>query len=140
MIDEAWIPCIYEICSPPGRIQMAGPLLSNVDGTEYQMMLRLPLPASKGGLRLHVDGLQIGLLGADQANYVSQISVNGMTHLKMKVMFEAKDALNAQQLKSYSFEPHNCGGYESVLGRVWCSVSAPSKLHISSVSLHCYYA
>jgi hypothetical protein len=140
MNDEAWYPCVYEVCSPPGKVMMAGPVLSNVDGTEYQMIFRLPLPARKGNMSLHVAGCQIGLLGADPGNFVSQISVNGMTHLAMKVMFQTKEPVNAQQVKALSFPAHDASGYEGVLVRVWCNVSAPSSLHITSVSLHCYYA
>ncbi|MHA2143228.1 MAG: hypothetical protein ACXADC_06645 [Candidatus Thorarchaeota archaeon] len=140
MIDQEWYPCVYEASSPPGKVMMGGPLFSNVDGNDYQMMFRLPIPARKGNMRLHVTGCQIGLLGADPANYVSQLSVNGMTHLAMKVMFEAKEPVNAQQMKTFSMAPQDASSYEAVCVRVWCSVSEPSKLHITSVSLHCYYA
>ncbi|MGY5871398.1 MAG: hypothetical protein RTV72_04055 [Candidatus Thorarchaeota archaeon] len=140
MNDEAWYPCVYELSKPPANVRMSGPLITNVDESDNQIILRLPVPLRKGHLKLHVTGVQIGLYGADSANYVSQISVNGMTHLAMKVMFEAKDAINAQQLKTYTFAPHDCSGYEAVLARVWCAISAPSKLHIASVSMKCYYA
>jgi len=140
MNDDAWYPCVFEVGTPPGKIMAGGPLLSNVDDTDTQIIFRLPLPIKKGNMSLHVAGVQIGLLGADPMNFVSQISVNGMTHLAMKVFFEATDDLTAQQLKTYQFPAHNCGGYEAVLARVWSSVSAPSKLHITSVALHCYYA
>ena len=140
MNDEARYPCVYEMCSPPGKVQMAGPLFDNVDDTNHQMSFRLPLPARKGHLRLHVNGCQIGVLDADPANYVSQLSVNGMTYAAMNVLFESKDPVNAQQLKPYSFGAHDASNFESVCVRVWCTVSAPHDLNISSVSLHCYYA
>lgn len=140
MIDQAWYPCVYELTSPPGKVVMGGPLISNADGSAFQMMFRLPLPATKANMRLHVNGCQIGLLGADPGNFVSQLSINGMTHLAMKVMFESTDPVNMQQMKTYSMAPHDCSGYDSVIVRIWCSVSAPSKLHVTSVSLNCYYA
>ncbi len=56
MNEQAWYPCVFEVPSPPGKVMMGGPLFSNVDGTPYQMMFRLPLPARKGNLRLHVSG------------------------------------------------------------------------------------
>ncbi|MHA1925648.1 MAG: hypothetical protein ACW974_07010 [Candidatus Thorarchaeota archaeon] len=140
MNEQAWYPCVYEVSTPPAKVTMAGPLFSNVDDTDYQMMFRLPLPLTKGNLRLHVIGCQIGLLGANAANYVSQISVNAMPHLAMKVMFESEEALTAQQMKAYSFAPLDVSSYEAVCVRVWCTVSVPKQLHITSVSLHCYYA
>ncbi|MFW9807813.1 MAG: hypothetical protein ACFFE6_00405 [Candidatus Thorarchaeota archaeon] len=140
MIDQAWYPCIFEISSSPGKVQMGGPLFSNVDGTAYQMMFRLPLPLKKGNLRLHVAGCQIGLLGANPSNYVSQLSINGMTHLAMKVMFESKEPVNMQQLKTYSMAPMDCGDFETVAVRVWCTVADPYQLHITTMLLNCYYA
>ncbi|MFW9975816.1 MAG: hypothetical protein ACFFDQ_11145 [Candidatus Thorarchaeota archaeon] len=140
MVDDAWIPCIFEVSSPQGRVHMAGPLISNTDDTDYQMMFRLPIPAMKGNMRLHIDGCRVGVLGADQANYVSQLSINGMTYQAMKVMFETKEPINAQNLKSYSMTPYDASTYEAVLVRIWCSVSEANKLHLSSVLLHCYYA
>ncbi len=140
MVDDAWIPCVFEVSSPQGRVHMAGPLISNIDSTDYQMMFRLPVPAIKGNMRLHIDGCRIGVFGADPANCISQLSINGMTYQAMKVMFETKEPINTKTLKSYSMPPHDASNYEAVLVRIWCSVSEASKLHISSVSLHCYYA
>jgi len=138
--DQAWYPCVFETTTGPGHVMMGGPLISNAGTQPFQMMFRLPLPVRKGNLRLHVAGCRIGLLGADPGNFVSQLSVNGMTHLAMKVMYESTEAVSAQQLKEYSMAPHDCSNYEAVLVRVWCKVNAPSKLHVTSVSLNCYYA
>jgi hypothetical protein len=139
MVDKTWIPCIFEVSSPPGRVHMAGPLISNTDDTDYQIMFRLPAPAMKDNMRLHIDGCRVGVLGADPANYVSQLSINGMTYQAMKVIFETKEPINAQNLKSYSISPHDASNYEAVLVRIWSSVSEANKLHLTSVSLHCYY-
>jgi hypothetical protein len=140
MIDQGWYPCVFESTSPAGKVTMAGPTVSNAEGTAYQMNFRLAVPLRKGNLRLHVTGCQLGVLGADPGNSVTQLSVNGMTHQAMDVMFESKEPVNMKQLKTYPMAPRDCSNFEAVCVRIWASTSVPSKLHLVSVSLNCYYA
>ena len=105
MIDEAWYPCVFEITETPGKMKMGGPLFNNVDGSPFQMMFRLPLPTRKGNMRLFVKGVNVGVIKADPANCVSQISVNGMTFEAMNVLFESTEHANMKQLKTYPFAP-----------------------------------
>jgi hypothetical protein len=139
MADEAWIPVVYETAKPPDKVQMAGPYFDNVDDTDFELMFRLPLPGIRGGQRLHIDGIKIGVFDADPANYVSKLTVYGVAFNSNDSVFVSEEPINSPQVKSHSFPATDVSNWESIMVRVWCSVSVARDLNISSVLLHCYY-
>jgi hypothetical protein len=140
MVDEAWIPAVYELASPPHKVQMAGPYFDNVDDTDFELMFRVPLPATKGGLRLHIDGVKVGVFDADPANSVLKYAINGIAYDSMEGLFVDKEPIVDRELRTRSFPAVDASKWESVMIRVWCTVSAAKDLNLSSVLVHCYYA
>ncbi|MHA2058796.1 MAG: hypothetical protein ACW979_14345 [Candidatus Thorarchaeota archaeon] len=140
MVDEAWIPAVYELAIPTDKVQMAGPYFDNVDDTDFQLMFRVPLPATKGNLKLHIDGIKVGVFDADTANNVLQYWVYGIAFDTNQSLFQDTQPIIAQELRTKRFPAIDVSKWESVMVRVWCAVTAAHDLNISSILVHCYYA
>ena len=140
MIDEAWIPAVYELAVPADKVQMAGPYFDNVDDTDFQLMFRVPLPATKGGLRLHIDGVKVGVFDADPANNVQQYTIYGIAFDKNARLYNDNQPIVAREVRTMNFPAIDASSWEAIMVRVWCAVSAPHDLNISSILVHCYYA
>lgn len=139
MVDEAWIPAVYELAKPENKVQMAGPYFDNVDDTDFELMFRVPLPATKGNLRLHIDGVRVGVFDADPANNVQKYIVYGIAYNRNEKLFNDPQPIVAPELRERRFPAAEVSSWESIMVRVWCVVSAPNDLNISSVMVHCYY-
>ncbi|MFX1331010.1 MAG: hypothetical protein ACFE9W_05615 [Promethearchaeota archaeon] len=140
MVDEAWIPAIYELAKPVSSVQMAGPYFDNVDDTDFELMFRVPLPATKGNLRLHIEGVKVGVFDADPANSVKRYTVYGVAYDKNEQLFTDDQPIVNPELRIRNFPAIDASVWESVMVRVWCEVSAAHDLNISSIMIHCHYA
>jgi hypothetical protein len=137
--DEAWIPLIYEISSPAGKAQMAGPVIANVDDTDFEILYRLPIPTLKANLRLHIDGMRIGVHTASPGNHVVKFNVSGVSYQNVDVLAQCLEPVTMKMMKTHMFSAQDVSKWESLTIRVWCSVSAPVKLGLTTAFLHCYY-
>ena len=140
MQDEAWIPCIYELAMPEGTAQMAGPVISNATDQDFQIYFRLPLPAMKGNLRLHIDGMRLGVYTADPGNHVVKFNVSGVRYDNVDVLMKVLEPVTSKMMKEHRFPAMDVSQWESVVVRAWCTVNHPVKIAISTALLHCYYA
>lgn len=139
MEDVAWFPLIFELANPSDKAQMAGPVLSNVDTEDFQVMYRLPLAGLKGNKRLHIDGAQLGVYYADPSNFVPRFHVNAISFNDVDALAKIEEPIQMKMMKTQMFPAVDVSHYESVFIRLWCTVAEPKKIAISSAMLHCYY-
>lgn len=139
MQDVVWMPMIFEAVKPAAKAQMAGPVIANVDDTDYELLFRLPLPAKKGDLRLHIDGMRLGVHTASPQNYVEKFNVNGISCQDVDVLVHDLNPVTGKELREMMFPEIDVSMWESLAMRVWCKVSAPVKLGLTTALLHCYY-
>ena len=140
MQEEAWIPLVYEISSPAGKTQMAGPVIANVDDTDFEILYRLAIPTMKGNLRLYIDGMKLGVHTADPGNYVVKFNTAGVSYQEVQMIARCLVPITTKMMKTEMFPAQDVSKWESITIRVWCSVSAPVKLGLTTAFLHCYYA
>jgi len=140
MDEVAWFPLMYELSKPANKARMSGPVLVNTDHEHFEILYRLPLPAIKGNKRLHIDGVQLGVYSADPGNHVARFHVNGLSFNGTEAIAKVEEPVTGKMMKTHMFPATDVSQHESVLIRVWCSVSAPAKLALTTAMLHCYYA
>ena len=140
MDDVAWFPLTHELTKPPGKARMSGAVLVNTDAEHFEILYRLPIPTMKGNKRLHIDGAQLGVYSADPMNYVQKFHVNRASFNDINVFAKVDEPITMKMMKTHMFPAIDVSNYESVTIRVWCSVSDPAKIALTTAMLHCYYA
>lgn len=115
-------------------------IVSNTDGTDFDMTFLCPLPTSKGALKLYITDLDIEVIDADADDYINQVYVysknNGTTQL-----FADGTNLTSIQAKNYDFGgPIDCSGYDYIFVYIINVVTTSGDLDYEFPRLTYYYA
>ena len=142
--NAAWVPCIFTTDSTDGlkRVQVdsGSGFFSNYGAITLSIRWDLPLPTTKGTLKLYVSGSRIVINDADAAAYVTQTRVYGLVKTGLTQLNADTTDYNSQDDWDDTFAAVDCSGYNSVF--VWSDIvtDATDELKIGAVLLQCYYA
>lgn len=140
--QEEWVPCIFEAATVPGKISTSTWTLRNADDTDINLSYVLPLPTKRGGQRLHISGLTVGVQDASPGNGVIKFQVRG-------VVFNQATILNGTTYEAGVFTPTNarhmfptidCSQFDVVKVVVYLECTTEKSVDISLVTARCYYA
>jgi hypothetical protein len=144
--NAVWVPCNFDGWT--GQRPDAGAVgYRNVDATNPSWQFCLPLPTSKGSLKLYCSGVKVSIFDADAAAYVDLIRVMGMdtttpftavytdtTNMTSQDEWKSDDELGAWGAAT------DMSGYGQVKVFLNIVVDAAYELDINYVSVKCYYA
>jgi len=57
--NAAWVPCVFELESVAGKVNLDSRSISNVDGTDLNQRWGITVPLVKGSLGLNITGIRI---------------------------------------------------------------------------------
>lgn len=112
---------------------------STVTGTQY-FYWRLPLPTTRGGLKLYVVGWEIGTQDADASNRIDDVHVYG-------TVYNANTGIDSygNTITTVTRTPDtwgtavDCSSYNIVQGRMDLIIATAANLNITYWNLLCYY-
>jgi hypothetical protein len=141
--NAAWYPCSTTYHNTYPIIQNANNwYFVNVADPSYQRLI-LPLPTVKGGLKLYVSGVRVGIFAGDANSYIELIEVNGLAYDGMTELDDS-GAITAgnggPELYTDTFTAVDCSPYEQVSVELTVTAAgAATDFKVSSVCLQCHY-
>lgn len=139
MTEVMWVPCVLEDVSIDTRFFMGGVNYTSPSDTDFEGLFILPLPVMKGSQRLYVSGVRVGVYDANPADYVDRVLCYASNFNDYQLLFDDNTNRNAKGSYTSEFAPVDVSRHEKVIVRLFCVVSAPEGLDISSVQIKCYY-
>jgi hypothetical protein len=155
MSQEEWVPCVFELETEPGKVASSTWTIRNIDATEtnlsYVLPLPnatetnlsyvLPLPTRRGGQRLHLSGITVGVQDASPGNSVPSFHARGITFNQSVVLEGTKHgAVGAPAKVEHNFPVIDCSVYDVVKVVVYLECTEKHGVDISFVTAKCYYA
>lgn len=139
--NSAFVPCILELEDQVGKISMAWhTAFQNVDGTNFTVMFRCPLPTVKGSLKLYVGDVRVGIQDADAGDYLDNVIVGGIVYNTVTTINSDTTNRTAANTYTYDFAPADASSYDSVALRLQVIATNAGDFNLTSVELECYYA
>lgn len=142
--NYTYVPMMFWAGTEVGKVDWINGI-SNVDGTEMYVNFYLPIPVSRGGLKLYATGHRVTLCDADTGDYITASYLVGMTSAgQTNLWTDASDYGNAADGKgtyTYANAAVDLSTYNAVLIQLWCNpLTNAGDLEIAAVELKCYYA
>ena len=140
-VDNAeWVPLMYTSNSDARAIDMsASTIIPSAAGGD-NWLFWLPLPTTKGSLKLYVSGSRVGLADADGDDFVDATAVFGHTHSTRTIINNDPTDYNTVDEHDDTFVAHDCSGYGIVGAELAVSIAAVADFNLAFVALRCYYA
>ena len=139
--NAAWIPAIYEATTEPGKVIVAAAYtISNVDDTDFWAIFRIPLPTTKGGLKLYISGYSVGILDADEGDYLSEIRLYGMVYSSATQVAVTTTDYTSSQKVEVTFGAIDMSGYDNSLVALNIVATNANDFDLMFVNVRCYYA
>ncbi len=139
--NAAMVPCILELEDQVGKIVMSWhTVFQNVDGTDFTVIFRCPLPTVKGGLKLYVGDVRVGIQDADADDYLDNVIVGGIVYNTVTTLNSGPTNRTSPNTYTYPFTPADASGYDSVALRIQVVATNAGDFNLTSVELECYYA
>lgn len=140
--QEEWVPCVFELETTPGKVASSTWTIRNVDATEANLSFVIPLPTRRGGMRLHLSGITVGVQDASPGNSVPKFHARGINYDKSTVLEPSKHLtpISAATKAQHLFAPVDCSPYEVVKVVVYLECTTPHGVDISFVTAKCHYA
>ncbi len=139
--NAAWVPCSFFSGIDRTHFEFAGSGQAyNVGADALQLTYSLPLPTTRGGLKLYVSGTEIGLFDADGANYITSRFVLGIEHNASNVIDANGGNLATIAAHQDTFTAIDCSGYKEVRMNVIGVNPNAGNLDVMHCLMRCYYA
>ena len=142
--NAEFIPCVFEIAGGIGSIgkmylNVTTMGITNVDTTSFLVSYRLPLPTNRGGLKLYVDDLRVGVHTADATDYLTRVRIYGINHDGATSLQLDSTNRTSQGSYVYPFAATDASGYESIVAMLHYECDSIDDLVIQSTEILCYY-
>ncbi|KXH76731.1 MAG: hypothetical protein AM326_06710 [Candidatus Thorarchaeota archaeon SMTZ-45] len=139
MTEEYWSPCVLEDVNIDTRLYMGGPYYTSASDTDFEALFLLPLPTQKGAARLHVGDVKVNIFDANPNDSVDRIIVYAASWNGLVTLLDDSTKRAAKGSYTYPIPWKDVSAFEKVVVRVFCVVSAPKGLDISSIQVKCKY-
>ena len=136
--NAAWVPCVLAGGSNFDDFR-AIDFIENRGANDLYLRLMLPLPTNKGGKKLYVSGVRVGLVDADDDDYLNMIKVIGLKYSTSDALYQNYGDWKSQQKVEYTFTGKNASGYDQVAVTLHIVATSYRDVKISGILLKCYY-
>lgn len=138
--NSDWINCPYEGCSDPTDdiINYLGRWVSLAWTYAFYSV---PLPTTRGGKKLFINGTRVSLADADASNYINDTDLYGMGNTSSASIDNDptnKDTINLHE--DTSMGNKDCSGYGVMKVRLRTVIAAADNLDVQYVTVRYYYA
>lgn len=139
--NATYYPCMLQAESVDGAIITAGSTIKNSGASDAVLQFGLPLPTTRGGLKLYVSGLKIGLQDADAGDYITDINIWKMRYDAVDAMAGGADSTDytAPAEIVNTFAAVDVSAYEQIVVLVSLFCTDASDIDLTHVKLRCYY-
>jgi hypothetical protein len=137
--NAAWVPMVMEGGSSNAHWYVNAEHIINATATDLYYMFRLPLPPTKGSLKLYISGVRVGIDTADADDYISEILMKGDVYDTTTNILLDSTNYNSSQRVENTFAAHDCSGYDTVHLTLLTFVTDAAGLKTSFVTARCYY-
>jgi len=139
--ETNWIPCIFELASEVGKVVCTPHEVAVKENvSNLALTYTVPVPAIRGGRRLHLGGVTVGITMADAANSITKIQVRGVRSDTREVLWKDLNPHTSPQKLQQSFPPIDCSGWDALKVIVYVSSSnQPLLARIGFVSIQATY-
>ena len=139
--NATYYPCMLQAESVDGAIITAGSTIKNSGASDAVLQFGLPLPTTRGGLKLYVSGLKIGLQDADAGDYITDINIWKMRYDAVDAMAGGADSTDytAPAEIVNTFAAVDVSAYEQIAVLVSLFCTDASDIDLTHVKLRCYY-
>jgi len=139
--NAAWVPCTLLGIDYPAKIKASGGWMSNVDAQDMYVLFNLPMPTTKGSLKLYISGLRLVIFDADATDYVTQVIIYPMkeTGAAAAILQDTTDR-TAQGDYTYTFTAADCSTYDLISVYVQTVNTDAADLDFGPPLIRCYYA
>jgi len=113
--ETNWIPCIFELASKVGKVVCTPQEIAVTENVpNIALTYTVPIPTIRGGRRLHIGGVIVGITKADGANSITNIQLRGITCENVKVLWENPNQHTHPHKFQQSFPPIDCSSWDSL--------------------------
>ena len=140
--QEEWVPCVFELETQPGKVDSSLWTIRNVDDTDVNLSFVLPLPTRRGGRRLHIAGITVGVQDTGPGDFVPEFHARGIVFNDATVIPGSKyDAGVRSPMKAqHLFGAVDCSMYDVIKIIVYLQCTEYHGVDVSFVTAKCYYA
>jgi hypothetical protein len=139
--NAAWVPCVYEAVTIAGQIYVESTRTALTMGAvDVNLRYLLPLPTTKGTLKLYVSDIKLILSDADANDYVTAIATFGVTDAATTLIYMDTTDRTAAGTYTSATGDTDVSSYSQVIVRVNCECTTGTDLDIGGVLVACYYA
>jgi hypothetical protein len=138
--NAAWVPCQYVGATVPTDFYMQTYGLVAAAASTAWVWFDLPLPTTKGTLKLYCTGARIDLQDADANNYIDRMITRYRSDAGVQNLSDNSTNRTAQGTFTDSFAAVDCSPGTTCYVRLLVSTNGADNLKIASVEMQCYYA
>lgn len=138
--NAAWVPCIYELAYDNAQVRGSTYQITNVGGSDTNLMFRLPKPTNMGNLKLHVSGWQFDLSDADAGDKVNDIRVTAVDYNTAIAIDYDDTGWETADVHQETFTAVDCSATMAVVVYLRCTFTNANDFDLRNVALRCYYA
>ena len=139
--NAAWVPCPLEGWHDVARgwVNASGHF-QNTGAADPWVHYTIPLPTTKGGLKLYISGTRVGLEDAAATDKVDITYVVGRTSTGISYIDTDNTDKDTQGEHEDTFTALDCSTYTAVKVTLVADVTNAGGLDINYVAVRCYYA
>ncbi len=137
--NSAWVPCQLVGWTVQDTLFEATATHSNVDGTDDFIMFELPLPTNRGGLKLYIKTLLLGIKQAAVADKVDRVLTSGIRSATRTIIDDDGTDRDAAGDYTYDLGPTEMSSYDVVRIEIQRTVTNAGGLDIALINIDCYY-
>lgn len=142
-VNGAWVPMILQGMNPTWSGNKMTNLIytQNVDDTDFDAIWQLPLPTTKGTLKLYITQLKVNVFDADAGDYINHLYVYGRYSAGSAALVSDATNVTAPAEKIYNFAgaPIDCSGSENIFAYFICIATNAGDLNFDQPLMYCYY-
>lgn len=141
--NATWYPCTLggdNTDSTQKTVNQWGGKTYNQGSVDMLPSFQLPLPTTKGALKLYCTGWLVKLRDADGGDYVTRVRILGHTLTAETTIKDDTSNATAQQDHDDTFAAEDLSSYDVIGVQVDCVTTTRADLQIAGVFLQVYYA
>jgi len=115
-------------------------LTYNTGANDFIIVLELPIPCNKGGLKLYITKCQIAIADADATDYLNAMYVRGITAAGITNLYNDGTNRIAAGTYTYTFPAAvDCSAYLKIFLRCDVFSSSNEQFDLANCAIECYY-
>lgn len=139
--NAAWQGCFTFSVNPDwSDSRGTGITLANQGANNMVVEFMLPQPTNRGGKKLYISGVRVGLYDADGTNYIDHHNLFGTTGTTYLGVWADNADYTSPQLIENLFTAIDCSSYELMFVTVYCINADVYAIDLMTITCLCYYA